>query len=74
MIVFDSADVDSAVEGVVDAIWFNQGQVSVYTTHVSCTLQMRLYVQAIKLIIEPHVITVKQGKYGRGNCQKLNLG
>ena len=35
---------------------------------------MRLYVQAIKLIIKPHVITVKQGKYGRGNCQKLNLG
>ena len=27
MIVFDSADMDSAVEGVVDAIWFNQGQV-----------------------------------------------
>ena len=26
-IVFDSADIDSAVEGVVDAIWFNQGQV-----------------------------------------------
>ena len=25
--VFDSADIDSAVEGVVDAIWFNQGQV-----------------------------------------------
>lgn len=27
MIVFDTADIDSAVEGVVDAIWFNQGQV-----------------------------------------------
>lgn len=26
-VVFDSADLDSAVEGVVDAIWFNQGQV-----------------------------------------------
>lgn len=26
-IVFDDADLDSAVEGVVDAIWFNQGQV-----------------------------------------------
>jgi aldehyde dehydrogenase (NAD+) len=26
-IVFDNADLDSAVEGVVDAIWFNQGQV-----------------------------------------------
>lgn len=26
-IVFESADIDSAIEGVVDAIWFNQGQV-----------------------------------------------
>ncbi len=26
-IVFDDADLDSAVEGVVDGIWFNQGQV-----------------------------------------------
>lgn len=26
-IVFDDADLDSAVEGIVDAIWFNQGQV-----------------------------------------------
>ena len=26
-IVFDEADVDAAVEGVVDAIWFNQGEV-----------------------------------------------
>ncbi len=26
-IVFDDADLDSAIEGVVDAIWFNQGQV-----------------------------------------------
>lgn len=27
-IVFDSSDIDGAVEGVVDAIYFNQGQVS----------------------------------------------
>jgi aldehyde dehydrogenase (NAD+) len=26
-VVFDDADLDSAVEGVVDSIWFNQGQV-----------------------------------------------
>jgi aldehyde dehydrogenase (NAD+) len=26
-IVFDDADLDSVIEGVVDAIWFNQGQV-----------------------------------------------
>ena len=36
MIVFDSADLDSAVEGLVDAIWFNQGQVSEITTFVGC--------------------------------------
>lgn len=27
IIVYDSADLDSTVEGVVDAIFFNQGQV-----------------------------------------------
>lgn len=26
-IVFEDADLDAAVEGVVDAIWFNQGEV-----------------------------------------------
>jgi aldehyde dehydrogenase (NAD+) len=26
-IVFDDADIDAAIEGVVDAIWFNQGEV-----------------------------------------------
>ena len=26
-IVFDSADTEAAIEGLVDAIWFNQGQV-----------------------------------------------
>jgi len=36
-IVFEDADLDSAVEGVVDAIWFNQGQV--------CCAGSRLIVQ-----------------------------
>jgi aldehyde dehydrogenase (NAD+) len=27
VVVFETADLDSAAEGVVDAIWFNQGQV-----------------------------------------------
>lgn len=36
-VVFDTADLDSAVEGVVDAIWFNQGQV--------CCAGSRLLVQ-----------------------------
>jgi aldehyde dehydrogenase (NAD+) len=37
VIVYDSADLDSAVEGVVQAIWFNQGQV--------CCAGSRLLVQ-----------------------------
>ncbi len=36
-LVFDDADIDSAIEGVVDAIWFNQGQV--------CCAGSRLLVQ-----------------------------
>ncbi|MGV6839767.1 MAG: aldehyde dehydrogenase family protein [Planktomarina sp.] len=36
-IVFENADLDSAVEGLVDAIWFNQGQV--------CCAGSRLIVQ-----------------------------
>ena len=36
-LVFDDADLDSAVEGLVDAIWFNQGQV--------CCAGSRLFVQ-----------------------------
>ncbi|MBC8260148.1 MAG: aldehyde dehydrogenase family protein [SAR324 cluster bacterium] len=36
-IIFEDADLDSAVEGVVDAIWFNQGQV--------CCAGSRLLVQ-----------------------------
>ena len=38
-IVFEDADLDSAVEGVVDAIWFNQGQV--------CCAGSRLLVQEV---------------------------
>jgi aldehyde dehydrogenase (NAD+) len=36
-VIFDDADLDSAVEGLVDAIWFNQGQV--------CCAGSRLLVQ-----------------------------
>jgi aldehyde dehydrogenase (NAD+) len=36
-IVFDDADLDGAIEGVIDAIWFNQGQV--------CCAGSRLLVQ-----------------------------
>ncbi len=36
-ILFDDADIDSAIEGIVDAIWFNQGEV--------CCAGSRLLVQ-----------------------------
>ncbi|MGO7668102.1 aldehyde dehydrogenase family protein, partial [Rhizobium ruizarguesonis] len=36
-VVFDNADIDGAVESVVDALWFNQGQV--------CCAGSRLLVQ-----------------------------
>ena len=38
-IVFEDADLDSAVEGLVDAIWFNQGQV---WTNIGSILGCRL--------------------------------
>ena len=34
-IVFEDADLDSAVEGVVDAIWFNQGKCVVLAHAIS---------------------------------------
>lgn len=37
VIVFDTADLDSTVEGIVDAVWFNQGQV--------CSAGSRLFLQ-----------------------------
>ena len=37
VVVFNNADLDSTVEGIVDAVWFNQGQV--------CSAGSRLLVQ-----------------------------
>jgi aldehyde dehydrogenase (NAD+) len=48
--VFDDADLDSAVEGLVDAIWFNQGQV--------CCAGSRLLVQ--ESIAEPLLARVRE--------------
>jgi aldehyde dehydrogenase (NAD+) len=48
-IVFDDADMDSAVEGLVDGIWFNQGQV--------CCAGSRLLVQ--ERIAEPFYAKVR---------------
>lgn len=37
VVIFEDSDIDSTVEGVVDAIWFNQGQV--------CSAGSRLLIQ-----------------------------
>ncbi|HHS83214.1 MAG TPA: aldehyde dehydrogenase family protein, partial [Devosia sp.] len=57
-IVFDDADLDSAVEGLVDAIWFNQGQV--------CCAGSRLLVQ--ESIQERFIAKLKR------RMDKLRLG
>ncbi len=57
-IVFDDADLDSAVEGIVDAIWFNQGQV--------CCAGSRLLVQ--------ESIAEKFYKKVRARMEKLRIG
>ena len=57
-IVFDDADLDSAVEGVVDAIWFNQGQV--------CCAGSRLLVQ--------EGVAEKMYKKLRNRMEKMRVG
>jgi len=57
-IVFDDADLDSAVEGVVDAIWFNQGEV--------CCAGSRLLVQesvaaAVEEKLRARMETLREG-------------
>ncbi|PCJ48989.1 MAG: aldehyde dehydrogenase [Gammaproteobacteria bacterium] len=56
-IVFDDADLDSAVEGLVDAIWFNQGQVCcagsrlLVQESIADTLIAKIKIRMEKLII-----------------------
>ncbi len=57
-VVFDDADLDSAVEGIVDAIWFNQGQV--------CCAGSRLLVQ--------EGVAEKMYKKLRNRMEKLRVG
>jgi len=57
-IVFEDADLDSAVEGLVDAIWFNQGQV--------CCAGSRLLVQ--ESIAETMILKIKR------RMQSLRVG
>lgn len=58
LIVFDDADLDSAIEGVVDAIWFNQGQV--------CCAGSRMLVQ--------EGVADKVYKKLRARMEKLRVG
>jgi aldehyde dehydrogenase (NAD+) len=57
-LVFDDADLDSAIEGAVDAIWFNQGQV--------CCAGSRLLMQ--ESVAEPVVAKL------RARMEKLRVG
>ena len=57
-VVFDDADLDSVVEGVVDAIWFNQGQV--------CCAGSRILVQE-------GVADALEGKL-KGRMETLRMG
>ena len=57
-IVFEDADLDSAIEGVVDAIWFNQGEV--------CCAGSRLLVQ--ESIAEKFITKL------RNRMEKLRVG
>ncbi|GAC1680529.1 MAG: aldehyde dehydrogenase family protein [Ktedonobacteraceae bacterium] len=57
-VVFDDADLDSVVEGIVDAIWFNQGQV--------CCAGSRLLVQ--ENVEQPLIHKL------RARMEKLRLG
>jgi aldehyde dehydrogenase (NAD+) len=57
-VVFDDADLDSVVEGVVDAIWFNQGQV--------CCAGSRL-------LIQESIAEVMYSKL-RSRMEKLRVG
>jgi aldehyde dehydrogenase (NAD+) len=57
-IVFEDSDIDSAVEGLVDAIWFNQGQV--------CCAGSRLLVQ--------ESVSEKVLKKVRARMEKLRVG
>ncbi len=58
-IVFDDADLDSVVEGVVDAIWFNQGQV--------CCAGSRLLVQENIEQVLLHKLRIRMEKLRLGD-------
>ena len=68
IIVFEDADLDSAVEGVVDAIWFNQGQV--------CCAGSRLLVQESveKLFIKKLKSRMEKLRVGNPLDKSIDIG
>ena len=67
-IVFEDADLDSAVEGVVDAIWFNQGQV--------CCAGSRLLIQESveKLFIKKLKARMEKLRVGNPLDKSIDIG
>ncbi len=67
-IVFDDADLDAAVEGLVDAIWFNQGQV--------CCAGSRLLVEESveERLIEKIKARLKNFKIGSPLDKSMDMG
>ena len=67
-IVFEDADLDSAVEGVVDAIWFNQGQV--------CCAGSRLLVQESveKIFIKKLKARMEKLRVGNPLDKSIDIG
>ncbi len=67
-IIFDDADLDSAVEGLVDAIWFNQGQV--------CCAGSRLLLQeTISKKVEKKILSrMKKLRFGNPLDKSIDMG
>ncbi len=67
-IIFDDADIDSAIEGLVDAIWLNQGEV--------CCAGSRLLVQEnIYEIVKKKIIArIKKLRVGNPLDKSIDMG
>jgi len=67
-IVFEDADLDSAVEGIVDAIWFNQGEV--------CCAGSRLLVQegVEKVLIKKVKARMEKLRIGNALDKTIDMG
>jgi aldehyde dehydrogenase (NAD+) len=67
-LVFDDADLDSVVEGVVDAIWFNQGQV--------CCAGSRILVQegVAEALVERLKVRMEKLRVGDSLDKAVDIG